>query len=299
MGDGFYTGKVYRRILALLILVFPLLARDVHSSCAHCVVWNKPHPAFRIYGNTYYVGTNGLSSVLITSSTGHILIDGALPESASRIVANIRSLGFRIEDVKLILNSHVHFDHAGGIAELQKLSRARVAASQWSADVMRKGAVPRDDPQFGTIASIARVARVETFQDGETLTAAALTITAHLTPGHTPGGTSWTWQSCENSRCLNLVYADSLTPVSAGGFRFSRRKEYPNAEDFERSFAFLESTPCDVLITPHPDASGLWNRLERRASSPDALINPTACRVLAETARLQLKQRLATERANR
>ena len=156
-------------ILLPLILIFPGLARDAHTPCANCIAWNKPHPAFRIYGDTYYVGTDGLSSVLITSATGHVLIDGALPESASRIVANIRSLGFRVEDVKLILNSHVHFDHAGGIAKLQKLSGARVAASQWTADVMRKGAVPRDDPQFGTIVPIARVARVETFKDGDTL----------------------------------------------------------------------------------------------------------------------------------
>jgi metallo-beta-lactamase class B len=195
---------VRRRILLPLFLIFPILARDVHTSCANCVAWNKPHPAFQIYGNTYYVGTDGLSSVLITSAAGHVLIDGALPESASRIVANIRSLGFRIEDVKLIVNSHVHFDHAGGIAELQKLSGARVAASQWTADVMKKGAVPRDDPQFGTIVPIARVARVETFKDGDTLTAGALKVTAHFTPGHTPGGTSFAWQSCENGRCLNF-----------------------------------------------------------------------------------------------
>ncbi len=148
-----------------------------------------PQQAFRIYGNTYYVGTHGLSSVLITSGTGHVLIDGALPESAPLIAANIRSLGFRIEDVKLILNSHAHFDHAGGIAELQRLSGARVAASQWTADVMRKGEVPRDDPQFGALRPIARVARVETLKDNETLNAGAVSVTAHLTPGHTPGGT--------------------------------------------------------------------------------------------------------------
>src|SRR5271155_2844006 len=150
--------------LLFLLLVFPLLARDVHSSCANCAAWNKPHAAFRIFGNTYYVGTDGLSSVLIASSTGHVLIDGALPESAPLIVANIRSLGFRVEDVKLIVNSHAHFDHAGGIAELQRLSGARVAASQWTADVMNKGTVPHDDPQFGALTPIARVARVEKFK---------------------------------------------------------------------------------------------------------------------------------------
>jgi metallo-beta-lactamase class B len=290
---------MHRRKLLLLMLVAPLVAREVHPSCANCVAWNKPHAAFKIYGNTYYVGTDGLSSVLITSGTGHVLIDGALPESASRIVANIRSLGFRIEDVKLIVNSHSHFDHAGGIAQLQKLSGARVAASLWTADVMKKGAVPRDDPQFGTIAPIARVARVEIFKDGDALSAGAVTLTAHLTPGHTPGGTSWTWRSCENDRCLSLVYADSLSPVSADRFRFSRRKDYPKAEDFERSFSFLESTPCDILVTPHPDASDLWKRLAQRESRPDALIDPTACRVLAGTSRERLKKRLESETVTR
>jgi metallo-beta-lactamase class B len=254
-----------------------------------------PQRGFRIYGNTYYVGTHGLSSVLITSETGHVLIDGALPESVPHIVANIRSLGFNVEDIKLIVNSHVHFDHAGGIAELQKLSGARVAANQWTADVMNKGAVPRDDPQFGTIIPAARIARVETFKEGDALSAGAVSVTAHLTPGHTPGGTSWTWRSCENGRCLQLVYADSLTAVSADGFLFSSREQYPHAEDFERSFSFLESTPCDILVTPHPEASNLWQRLEQRTSIADGLIDPAACRVLAGSLRERLKKRLATE----
>ena len=292
---SYYDGQMRCRDLLLLMLAVPVAAQDVHSSCANCAAWNKPHQAFRIYGNTYYVGTHGLSSVLITSEGGHILIDGALPESAPLIVAGIRSLGFRIEDVRFIVNSHAHFDHAGGIAELQKLSGARVAASQWTADVMNKGAVPGDDPQFGIITPIARVARVETFKDGETLRAGAVTVTAHLTPGHTPGGPSWTWRSCENGRCLNLVYADSLAPVSAQGFLFTRRKAYPHADDFKRSFSFLESTPCDILVTPHPEASRLWQHLEQRDSGQNALIDPGACRVLAETSREQLQKRLATE----
>ena len=105
------------------------------SSCADCPVWNTPQQPFRIYGNTYYVGPHGLSSILITSKAGHVLIDSALPESVSQVVANIRSLGFRVEDVKLIVNSHVHFDHGGGISELQRLSGAQVAASPWSVEV--------------------------------------------------------------------------------------------------------------------------------------------------------------------
>jgi metallo-beta-lactamase class B len=253
-----------------------------------------PQQPFKIYGNSYYVGTHGLGSVLITSGTGHVLIDGALPESVPQIVDHIRSLGFRVEDIRLIVNSHVHFDHAGGIAELQKLSGARVAASKWTADVMQKGAVARDDPQFGVIIPTPRIARVEVLKDGESLRAGEVAVTAHFTPGHTPGGTSWTWRSCEGGRCLNLVYADSLTPVSVDGFLFT--KNYPHAvDDFERSYSFLERAPCDILITPHPDFSNLWQRLERRKSNPDALIDSTACRTLAKSSRELLRQRLAKE----
>jgi metallo-beta-lactamase class B len=123
------------RILLLLVLPIPVAAQSMHYSCDNCAAWNKLHQAFKIYGNIYYVGTDGLSSILITSEDGNILIDGALRESAPLIVADIRSLGFRIEVVKFIVNSHTHFDHAGGIAEPQRLSGARIAASQWTADV--------------------------------------------------------------------------------------------------------------------------------------------------------------------
>ncbi len=281
-----------RHLLFLPLLVCVLFAQNRPSPCTNCAEWNALQKPFKIYGNSYYVGTHGLASVLITSQAGHVLIDGALSESVPQIVANIRSLGFRVEDVKLIVNSHAHFDHAGGIAELQRLSGARVAASEWTANVMKKGAVLRDDPQFGTISPIARVAHVETFKDGETLRAGAVTITAHATPGHTPGGTSWTWSSCERGRCLNLVYADSLSPVSAKGFRFSGK-----GAGFERSYSFLENTPCDILVTPHPDASNLWERLEQRKSNPDALVDTGACRALAQRFRESLKARLATESA--
>jgi len=283
-------------LFLFILLTSGAFTQNPASSCKNCAVWNAPQQPFRIYGNTYYVGTHGLGSVLITSPAGHILIDGALAESVPQIVSHIRSLGFRVEDIKLIVNSHVHYDHAGGIAELQKLSGARVAASAWTADVMRKGIVPHDDPQFGVIFPIARVAQVTTVKDAEVLHAGSIAITAHFTPGHTKGGTSWTWRSCENGQCLNMVYADSLTPVSSDDFLFTRSKDYPNAiADFERSYSFLESTPCDILITPHPDFSKLWQRLEQRNSNPNALIDPAACRTLAGTSRQDLKARLAEE----
>ena len=268
------------------------------TSCPNCIILNKEQPPFRIFGNTYYVGTHGLSSILVTSPAGHVLIDGDLPESAGMIAGNIRLLGFRMEDVKLIVNSHVHFDHAGGIAELQRRSGARVIAGEWSAQVLRNGGVGKGDPQYGTLTPLAAVKNVTTFRDGESLHVGEITITPHLTPGHTPGGTSWTWKACEGPVCYDMVYADSLNPISAPGFRFTKSVEYPQAiRDFEKSFAFFEATPCDVLITAHPEASGFWDRLALREKGvkPDPLVDSGACRKLAENAREKLKQRLVSE----
>lgn len=293
--------KISRNFAGCLILLvgvaLGVTSGQATTNCSSCAEWNRPQIPFHIFGNTYYVGTHGLSSILITSDAGDFLIDGDLPESAGQIAANVRSLGFRIEEVKIIVNSHVHFDHAGGIRELQRLSGARVYASPWSAAVMRKGAVAHDDPQYGVIAPISPVENVNELHDGETLNLGPISLTAHLTPGHTPGGTSWTWQSCEADACYDMVYADSLTPVSAPGFHFAAHAELMRG--FEKSFAFLETTPCDILITPHPEASDLWDRTDghRRGAKPDPLIDRTACRRLAEKAREQLAVRQQEEAA--
>lgn len=283
-------------LLSLLFLSAHAFAEDPPPPCPHCAEWNTPQTPFRIFGNTYYVGTHGLSSILITSPSGHVLIDGDLQDSAPQIVSNIRSLGFRVEDVKLILNSHVHFDHAGGIAELQRLSGARMVASPWSAAVLRSGEVSRDDPQYGIIQPIPAVNHVDELHDGEGFRVRELELTAHLTPGHTPGGTSWTWKSCENNICRAVVFADSITPVSADGYKFT---DHPGTvADFEKSFNFLENTPCDVLITTHPEASQLWDRLQarERGVTPDPMVNADACRHLGQEGREKLRERLAEER---
>ena len=167
-----------------------------------------PHAPLRIFGNTYYVGTN-LWAILITSPTGHVLIDGGLPESAPLILANIRALGFRTEDVKLIVNSHAHFDHAGGIAELRRatgaeVARCRGAPRRWNVGTLGRGSAVR----------LARISDGRIGKDDRARqTAGAISITAHVTGGHTPGGTTWTWRSCERDQCYDFVYADSQTPV--------------------------------------------------------------------------------------
>jgi metallo-beta-lactamase class B len=295
--------KVWRFTLTIagMVLLLATSGRGDQAACSGCPAWDVAQAPFQIYGNTYYVGVKALSAILITSSAGHVLIDGALRQSAAQIVDNIRGLGFRIEDVKLIANSHVHFDHAGGIAALQRLSGARVVASSASAPVLMHGGVGADDPQFGSVAPIRPVKRVQTIADGETLHVGPLAVTAHLTPGHTPGGTTWTWSSCQNARCLNMVYADSLSAISADHFLFTRSTTYPHVlQDFERSFATMRTLPCDILVSTHPEVSGLWERLAKREhGDANALVDPTACRRYTDRASEGLAKRLAEEKSGR
>jgi metallo-beta-lactamase class B len=268
----------------------PLTEGYPEELCPSCPEWNAPHVPFQIFGNTYYVGTEGLASVLITSPDRHVLIDSGLPDSAPLIEENIHALGFDVADVELILNSHAHFDHAGGIAALQRASGARVAASPLSASAMRHGNSGPEDPQYGGLLDFPPVAAVEELSDGEAITLGTLSLTPHLTPTHTPGGTTWSWRACEAGTCLDLVFADSQTPISAEDFRFS---ESSDLGSFERGFAVLEALPCDILITPHPGASSFW---ERREEGPGGLVDPTACQRYAASARERLARRLTSER---
>lgn len=273
------------------------------AECAESATWNTPQPPVRVYGNTYYVGTRCLAAILVTSPAGHVLIDGGLPTSAPLVAASIEALGFRVSDVRLLLNSHPHHDHAGGLAALQQASGAEVAASAASARVLQAGASGPDDPQYGALPAVPAVRAVRVLADGEVVRVGPLALTAHRTPGHTPGGTSWTWTSCADEagtpRCLALVYADSQTPISADGFAFTRSATYPTAlQDFARGQALLESLPCDILLTPHPAASRLWERVAARdAGAREGLVDAGACRRFAAAARAQVARRVAAEAA--
>jgi metallo-beta-lactamase class B len=208
------------------------------AQCAGRDGWSDPSLPVRIHGDTYWVGTCGISAILIASPQGHILIDGATAEGAPVIAANIERLGFRMADVDLILASHEHFDHVGGLAELQPLR-----------------------------------------------------LTAHLTPGHAPGGTSWSWRSCEGARCVTIAYADSTSSISAEAYRFSNHPDY--VATFRASLNKMAALPCDILITPHPSGSNLFERLAGKAP----LIDSRACAAYAARGRSALDQRLAREAA--
>lgn len=263
--------------------------------------WNAPQQPFKVFGNTYYVGPHGLSSILIKTSHGLVLIDGDLPESAPRIEANIRALGLRVSDIRWILNSHAHGDHAGGIAQLQRASGAQVLASKAGAHAMELGGLDPDDPQYGLSPGYAPVHHIRVVADGEVLHLGGVDITAHYTPGHTPGSTSWTWRSCEGGTCLNVVYADSLTALTNAHYRYLDSPAHPHSEeDFRRSIATVAALPCDILLTPHPDASGFWDKVQQRKAGvrPDPLVDRTACKAYAAEAEKNLDALLQKERAS-
>ena len=276
------------------------LTPDPAIACDACAEWNAPRQPFKVFGNTYYVGTMGLSSVLIAGDQGLILIDVALPQSAPLVDANVKALGFQTKDIKFILTSHAHYDHVGGVRSMQRFTRATVAGSARTVEALALGHPTADDPQFGTDPSVSFpsiTSSVRAVKDGETLRLGNLAVTAHYTPGHTPGATSWTWQSCEGSRCLSMAYVDSLTSVSNDGFKFTAQPGL--VDSFRKSLRTAGALPCDVLLTTHPSASGMDEKVKGRAakSGADPFINAGACKALENTSLGALEKRVKDESA--
>lgn len=263
--------------------------------CSMCTGWTETHAPVRLFGNTWYVGMQTLSALLVTSPQGHVLLDGGLPANAPQILASIRAAGFDPRDVKVIVNSHAHYDHAGGIAALQRATGARVVALDWSAKVLRRGVTRADDPQAAVHFNFPAVRRVQAIADGDTVRVGPLRLVAHATGGHTPGGTTWSWQSCDGARCLDVVYADSQSPISADGFRYTGTAAVQRFRDGQ---ARIEGLRCDLLVTPHPEATRLWERVAQRdAGDSSALFDAGACRRYAASSRASLEARLGREAA--
>ncbi len=271
------------------------LEPDADFECSNCENWNQPQAPFRIYGNTWYVGTAGLSSLMIETDDGLVLIDGGLTQSASLIEANIKSAGFDPLKISAILVSHAHFDHAGGVAALQRLTGAKVYSSNAGVGALKSGQLPSDDPQYlygPENASFPAVENLVALADGEAINVGGVEARAIYTPGHAPGGTSWTWESCALGTCYDVVYADSLTAVSAEGYRFT---DGPAANQIIESADALSNLDCDILISPHPFFFGMQEKLERRDDG-NPFVNNVACMIYAESILMWLEQRLKSER---
>lgn len=269
----------------------------VAAACSDDSGWDDPATPLHLHGETWYVGTCGISALLVASPDGHVLIDGATPKAGAQIVDNIRALGFEPTDVKAIVLSHEHFDHAGGLAELQRATGAPVLARAPAVDALRRGASDRSDPQFLVLEPFPPVADVRTIADDEVVRVGTIALQAIPTPGHTAGGTSWTWRSCEEGDCRQIVYADSLTAISDDEYRYSDDAHPGVVARFRDTLARVAALDCDILVTPHPSAGKLWARIGPGADEP--LVDAGACRRYAAAASARLDRRLADEAADR
>jgi metallo-beta-lactamase class B len=303
-------GKAHVAIAALVVTACTPVKRSavptpapapgeaLATACKDRDGWSDTAPPARIHGDTYYVGTCGITVLLVTSPKGHVLIDGATEEAVPSILANIRALGFDPKDVKYIVGSHEHVDHMGGFAALKAATGAKLLVSAAARPVVESGKMDANDPQFGIIPDVRPVPvdGILTFQPEPDMIVTGeptkvLSLTPHMTPGHTSGGTSWTWRSCEGPKCLTIAYVDSMTAVSRDGYRFADHPE--RVAPFRDTFKRVEALPCDLLITPHPGFSNVFDRLEGKAP----LVDGGACRRLAAAMRQRLDDRLAKERA--
>jgi metallo-beta-lactamase class B len=230
----------------------------------------KPAEPFRIAGNLYYVGANDVTSFLLTGPEGHVLIDGGYPGTAPMIMESIAKLGFKITDVKMLLNSHAHFDHAGGLAELQKASGAQLWVSEGDADVVAAGGA--GDPAAGIFRLITYFVRYPAprvdhrFKDGAKLRVGPIELTAHITAGHTRGCTSWSFPVRDGDRELLVVHICSLTLM--GNQSLVEPETYPGIRaDWERSFKTLRGLPADVWLASHAREFGRWRKFTERANA--------------------------------
>jgi metallo-beta-lactamase class B len=239
-----------RKLVLLLLAALPVFGQNSDRDRA----WNQPVEPFRIVGNVYYVGAVEVTSFLITTSHGLILLDGGFPETAPEIERNIVKLGFRLHDVKILLSSHAHYDHAGGLAELKRATGAKLYAGTGDVAQLARGGA--DDPQFGNKYPFPPVAVDHALRDGERIMLGSTTIVAHATPGHTRGCTTYALRTAGH----DIVFVGS--PTAPEGYRLVGNPAYPDAvSDYRRQFAVLESLPCDVLLAAH---GSFFNLTEKR-----------------------------------
>lgn len=223
--------------------------------------WNQPVKPFRVVGNIYYVGASDVTSFLITTPDGHILLDSGLPETVPQIKQNVAALGFKLSDVKFIINSHAHYDHAGGLAELKRLTKAKLFAMRADVKLLADGG--KGDFALGDRYPFEPVKVDRVLRDGEKIELGGVSMTAHSTPGHTRGSTTWTMMTDENGKNYNVVFVGSL---SAPGYKLIDNPKYPDiVADYEGTFRKLKKLPCDVLLGPHGMFFGLKEKIERRA----------------------------------
>jgi len=256
-----------------LLIIFVLL---LCATYAHAQIdddesrkWNQPVKPFKIIGNVYYVGAAEVSSYLITTSQGHILLDSGFAETVPQIKQNVAQLGFRMEEVKVLITSHSHADHVGGIALLKQATGAKLMVSEADAEALARGG--KNDPNFGDRFAFEPVVTDRKLRDGDTVQLGDVTLTARLTPGHTKGCTTWTMKVREGGKQYDVLIIGS---TSVPGYKLIGNTGYPNiVEDYESSFRLLKTLRCDVFLAPHGSFFALHEKIKRLGEPQNPFIN--------------------------
>ena len=279
-----------KRILFLLVAMFGIAQPAIAEVPAD---WTKPVAPFHIIGNIYYVGTADLAAYLIHTKDGDILIDGTLEQNVPLIERNIAALGFRVSDIKILLNSHAHYDHAAGLAALKHDSGATLYASAADAPILERGSI-----SFGPTASDhfppVKVDRI--VRDGETIELGGTKLTAHLTPGHTPGCTSWTMPVSEDGAAHTAIFYCSTT---VAGNPLVNNKAYPQiASDYEASFAKLKTMKADVFLAAHAQFYHPQQKLAlRKKGAPNPFVDPGELQRFVAASQRDFEAELAKQKA--
>lgn len=274
----------------LLLLFCPALAEAQADETARS--WNRPVKPYRVIANIYYVGASDVTSFLITTPEGHILLDSGFAETVPLIRDNVKQLGFRLEDIKILINSHAHYDHAGGLAQLKELTGAKLMASEADAVLLASGG--RDDFQWGDKLSYSPAEVDRRLRDKDTINLGGVTMTARLTPGHTKGSTTWTMQVKEAGKLLSVVFVGS---TSVPGYKLIGNPKYPGiADDYAHTFRLLKGLPCDLFLSTHGSSFSMTEKMlraERGEKNP--FIDPEGYRRFIKQTERAFRQQLQKE----
>ena len=260
--------------------------------------WRAPVPPQHLVGNIYYVGAIGVSSYLITTAEGHILLDTGFDDTVPIIQHSVEQLGFRVADIKIILSSHAHTDHVGGHARMKQLTGAEIYASAADARTLASGGAddfiqwPKDTILYAPVKADRIVA------EGERVTLGGVTLTAHLTPGHTRGATTWTMDVAEGGVTRHVVFfsSASINP----GTRLVNNPLYPEfVRDFEATFAKLQALPCDIFFAPHGGQFAMAEKFAQlgRGGEGNPFVDPAGWKRLVTEAEKAFRDQLSAERA--
>ncbi len=238
--------------------------------------WSAPHAPYQITDNIYAVGTEGIGVYLIATPKGHILLDAATEQGAAVVEANIQSLGFKLKDIKYLIENHAHSDHVGGLAQLKKSTGAKIIASQGDRYGLEHGKL---DSEANWEDKFPPVKVNKTIADGKELNLGGMRLQAIMTPGHTKGCTSWLTESQDKGVLRRVIFACSLTTA---GNRLVNNKIYPNiAGDFRSSFVRLKGIKADILLVGHPGFANLEEKyIAKKNGKTDAFVDPDALQKL-------------------